>query len=75
MCITIHPSFLPREDPDTSLAFDRGTLGFGVRADVGYGEMRGITLGPSGQPGCQGIKTVLHSVSSPATAEEVLRNG
>jgi uncharacterized glyoxalase superfamily protein PhnB len=51
MCITIHSSFLPHDDPDASLAFDRDTLGFEVRNDVGCGGMRGIAVGPSDQPG------------------------
>ena len=50
MDITIHSSFLPHEDPDASLAFYRDTLGFEVRNDVGYGEMRWITVGPADQP-------------------------
>ena len=51
MDITIHASFLPHDDPDASLAFYRDTLGFEVRADVGQGKMRWITVGPAGQPG------------------------
>ncbi len=51
MNINIHASFLPHTDPDISLAFYRDTLGFEVRADVGYGGMRWITVGPAGQPG------------------------
>jgi len=37
MDLTIHASFLPRDDPDASLAFYRDTLGFEVRNDAGYG--------------------------------------
>ena len=51
MDITIHSTFLPHADPDASLAFYRDILGFEVRADVGYGGMRWITVGPAGQPG------------------------
>ncbi len=51
MDITISASFLPHDDPDASLAFYRDTLGFEVRNDVGYGEMRWITVGPVAQPG------------------------
>ena len=51
MDITIHASFLPRNDPDASLAFYRDTLGFGVRNDVEYGGMRWITVGAGDQPG------------------------
>ena len=50
MNITIHSSFLPHTDPETSLAFYRDTLGFEVRNDVGYEGMRWITVGPVGQP-------------------------
>ncbi|MGJ7535479.1 MULTISPECIES: VOC family protein [Variovorax] len=51
MDITIHSTFLPHDDPETSLAFYRDTLGFEIRNDVGYGGMRWITIGPAGQPG------------------------
>ena len=57
MDITIHPSFLPHDDPDASLAFYRDTLGFEVRNDVGYGGMHWITVGPADQPG---TSIVLH---------------
>ncbi|WP_395104125.1 VOC family protein [Actinomadura sp. SCN-SB] len=50
MDITIHSSFLPHDDPDASLAFYRDTLGFEVRADVGYDGYRWITVGPPDQP-------------------------
>jgi catechol 2,3-dioxygenase-like lactoylglutathione lyase family enzyme len=50
MDITIHSSFVPHLDPDASLAFYRDTLGFEVRLDVGYEDMRWITVGPAGQP-------------------------
>ena len=51
MTITIHHSFLPHEDAEASLAFYRDALGFEVRADVGKGKMRWITVGPPDQPG------------------------
>jgi len=51
MDLTIHSTFLPHNDPDASLVFYRDTLGFEVRNDVGYGEMRWITVGPVGHPG------------------------
>ena len=57
MDITIQASFLPHDDPDAALAFYRDTLGFEVRADVGSGKMRWITVGPAGQPG---MSIVLH---------------
>lgn len=50
MNLTIQYTFLPHTDPEASLAFYRDTLGFEVRKDVGYGEMRWITVGPAGQP-------------------------
>lgn len=51
MDITIANTFLPHDDPDAALAFYRDVLGFEVRNDVGYGDMRWITVGPAGQPG------------------------
>lgn len=50
MDITIDASFLPQDDPDAALAFYRDTLGFEVRKDVAYGELRWITVGPVDQP-------------------------
>jgi catechol 2,3-dioxygenase-like lactoylglutathione lyase family enzyme len=50
MNLTIHTAALPHDDPDASLAFWRDTLGFEVRADVGQGSMRWITVGPPDQP-------------------------
>ncbi len=50
MGITIQASTLPHDDPEASLAFYRDILGFEVRADVGSGKMRWITVGPAGQP-------------------------
>lgn len=50
MEITIHSSFLPHTDAEASLAFYRDVLGFEVRLDVGYDDMRWITVGPVGQP-------------------------
>jgi uncharacterized glyoxalase superfamily protein PhnB len=47
--ITIHTTFLPHTDPEASLAFYRDVLGFEVRNDVGYEDMRWITIGPPGQ--------------------------
>ncbi|WP_331750668.1 MULTISPECIES: VOC family protein [unclassified Streptomyces] len=51
MDISIHTSFLPHDDPEASLVFYRDVLGFEVRADVGQGKMRWITVGPVDQPG------------------------
>ncbi|WP_309064209.1 VOC family protein [Microbacterium sp.] len=50
MDITINASFLPHLDADESLTFYRDVLGFEVRKDVGYQQMRWITVGPGGQP-------------------------
>jgi catechol 2,3-dioxygenase-like lactoylglutathione lyase family enzyme len=49
MELTINSSFLPHLDPEASLAFYRDVLGFDVRLDVGYEDMRWITVGPPGQ--------------------------
>jgi uncharacterized glyoxalase superfamily protein PhnB len=57
MDLTIQSSFLPQDDPDAALAFYRDTLDFEIRNDVGYGGMRWITVGPTGQPG---VSIVLH---------------
>jgi catechol 2,3-dioxygenase-like lactoylglutathione lyase family enzyme len=51
MDLTIRSSFLPQNDPDAALRFYRDTLGFEVRADVGHGGHRWITVGPANQPG------------------------
>jgi len=48
MDISIEYAFLPHTDPDASLAFYRDLLGFEVRNDVGYGDMRWITVAPPG---------------------------
>ncbi|MGW6446042.1 VOC family protein [Lentzea sp. NPDC055074] len=48
MDISIHATFLPTTDPDASLAFYRDLLGWEVRADVGKGKMRWITVAPVG---------------------------
>lgn len=50
MNITIHYAFLPHTNAEESLAFYRDALGFEVRQDVGYQDMRWITVGPVGQP-------------------------
>lgn len=50
MKINIHVTFLPHLDPEASLAFYRDTLGFELRKDVGYGDMRWLTVGPANQP-------------------------
>ncbi len=49
MDISIQHSFLPQTDPEASLAFYRDVLGFEVLNDVGYGDLRWITVAPAGQ--------------------------
>ncbi len=71
MNLTIHASMLPHDDPEASLAFYRDTLGFEVRNDVGYGEMRWITVGAPDQPG---TSIVLHPpAADPGITEEERR--
>ena len=48
MNISIHYAFLPHTDAEASLAFYRDLLGFEVRNDVGYENMRWIPVGPEG---------------------------
>ncbi|TAK69710.1 MAG: VOC family protein [Actinomycetota bacterium] len=50
MTLTIHYAFLPHTDAEAALGFYRDLLGFDVRQDVGYQDMRWITVGPPGQP-------------------------
>lgn len=49
MNISIHNTFLPHTDADAALGFYRDLLGFEVRKDVGYEDMRWITVGPAGE--------------------------
>ncbi|WP_141583332.1 VOC family protein [Actinomadura sp. WMMA1423] len=57
MEITVHHAFLPHTDPEAALGFYRDMLGLEVRKDVGYEDMRWITVGPPGRPG---TSIVLH---------------
>ena len=50
MDITINAGFLPHLEAEASLAFYRDTLGFELRKDVGYADMRWLTVGPAEQP-------------------------
>ncbi|WP_087010938.1 VOC family protein [Leucobacter sp. 7(1)] len=50
MNINIHVTFLPYTDAEASLTFYRDVLGFELRNDVGYGDMRWLTVGPKNQP-------------------------
>ncbi|AEE44434.1 VOC family protein [Cellulomonas fimi] len=71
MDLTIHTTFLPHDDPETSLAFYRDVLGFEIRNDVGYGDMRWVTVGPEGQPG---TSIVLYPpAADPGTTEDERR--
>ena len=71
MNITIHQAFVPHTDPDAALRFYRDVLGFEVRNDVGYEDMRWITVGPVGQPG---TSIVLHPpAADPGITEEERR--
>ncbi|MFB9883400.1 VOC family protein [Planobispora siamensis] len=71
MDITIHYAFLPHTDPEAALAFYRDILGFEIRKDVGYEDMRWITVGPVGQPG---TSIVLHPPAvDPGITEEERR--
>ncbi|WP_226438066.1 VOC family protein [Rhodococcus yananensis] len=71
MDISIHYTFLPHTDPEASLAFYRDTLGFEVRKDVGYENMRWITVGPPNQPG---TSIVLNPPAADPTISDDERN-
>lgn len=49
MNIIINYAFLPHTDAEASLHSYRDVLGFEVRQDVGYENMRWLTVGPVGQ--------------------------
>ena len=51
MDLTIRNAFLPQNDPEAALGFYRDALGFELRLDVGYNDMRWLTVGPPDQPG------------------------
>jgi len=53
----VHSAFLPHDDADAALNFYRDILGFEVRNDVAYGDLRWITVGPAGGAG---TSIVLH---------------
>ena len=68
MTTTIHHAFVPHTDPEASLAFYRDVLGFEVLNDVGYEDMRWITVAP---PGGGPTSIVLHPPAvDPALTEE-----
>ena len=67
MSLIIHYAFLPQTDPEAALAFYRDVLGFEVRKDVGYEQMRWITVGPPEQPD---TSIVLHPPAADPTISE-----
>ena len=69
--ISIHSSVRPPDDPDAALTFDRDTLGFEVRGDVGYQGLRWITVGPAGQPGTAIV--LFPPVASPGVTDDEKR--
>ncbi|MFZ4841017.1 VOC family protein [Mycetocola saprophilus] len=71
MTLTIQNAFLPHTDGEAALGFYRDLLGFEVRQDVGYNDLRWITVGPVDQPG---TSIVLHPpVADPGVTEEERR--
>ena len=71
MTITIHYAFLPHTGADDALAFYRDVLGFELRNDVGYQDMRWLTVGPPDQPG---TSIVLHPpAADPGITDEERR--
>jgi catechol 2,3-dioxygenase-like lactoylglutathione lyase family enzyme len=50
MTTRIHNTFVAHLDPEASLAFYRDAIGLEVRVDVGYEDMRWITMGSPDQP-------------------------
>ncbi|MFC3990866.1 VOC family protein [Actinoplanes siamensis] len=70
MDISIHSCFLPHDDADAAIGFYRDVLGFEVRNDVGYHDLRWITVGPKGQP----VSIVLHPpAADPGITEDERR--
>jgi catechol 2,3-dioxygenase-like lactoylglutathione lyase family enzyme len=67
MSVIIHYAFLPHTDPEASLGFYRDVLGFEVRKDVGYQDMRWITVGPPDQPD---TSIVLHPPAADPTISD-----
>ncbi len=71
MNITIHHAFLPHDDADAALAFYVDALGFELRNDVGYHDMRWLTVGPAGGAG---TSIVLHPpAADPGVTDEERR--
>lgn len=70
MSLIIHYTFLPHTDPEASLTFYRDILRFEVRKDVGYDDMRWITVGPADQPN---TSIVLHPPAADPTITDAER--
>jgi uncharacterized glyoxalase superfamily protein PhnB len=71
MNLSIQYTFLPHSDAEASLTFYRDVLGFELRQDVGYGDMRWLTVGP---PGEAGTAIVLHPpAADPALTDDERR--
>ena len=69
--LSIHTTFLPHDDAEKALGFYRDLLGFELRNDVGWQDMRWLTVGPAGQPD---VNVVLHPPGAdPSTTEEERR--
>ena len=68
MTISIHETFLPQNDPEASLRFYRGLLGFEIRGDVDLHGFRWITVGPTRQ---SDISIVLYPIeTAPGLTED-----
>jgi uncharacterized glyoxalase superfamily protein PhnB len=69
--LRIRTTFLPHDDAEAALGFYRDLLGWELRLDVGWEQMRWLTVGPVGQPD---VSVVLHPpAADPATTEEERR--
>jgi len=69
--LRIRTTFLPHDDAEAALGFYRDLLGWELRNDVGWEQMRWLTVGPTGQPD---VSVVLHPpAADPSTTEEERR--
>lgn len=71
MDITVNASFLPHTDPESSLVFYRDALGFELRNDVEYDDLRWVTVGPAGHPDMNIVLTP--PAADPGISEEERR--
>ncbi|MCI9887175.1 VOC family protein [Micrococcales bacterium 31B] len=67
MTISLLSTFVPHTDGERAIAFYRDVLGFEVRADVDFNDMRWITLGAPGLA----ATVVLY----PGSAEQIVKEG